>query len=389
MRIWQNIEAVIRRELRIMRNRPIYLLGSVVTVAVCSIFFLTFFRDGLPNNLPIGIVDQDNTYVSRAFARHLDATQLGSVVKYDSFSEARADLQKGKINAVCVIPRNLYSDILTFQRPKFEFYLNGLYFVGGALAYKDILMMINLANGAVQREILRAKGYRDDTIRDMIQPIKIDEHQIGNQYTNYGYYLTNVFLPGVLEMCVIILIIYSFGAELKYGTSRHLLKTSGESMTIAITGKIIVYTLLFSAIGLILILLLYDWMHFPIKGSIWNMFINVILLVLASEAVGVLIIGALPIPRLALSVGALYSVLGFSLSGFTLPIETMPPYIQGLASLYPIRHYYLFYCQEVVFGTGFAGWWRDALNMMFFLFVPLTVTYRLKRVYILQNFPKK
>lgn len=389
MNFWQNIGAVVRRELRIMRNRPIYLLGSVVTVAFCAIFFLTFLKQGLPHDLPIGIVDLDNSSLSRNFSRQLDATQLGKVLKYDSFAEAREDMQSGKITAVCVIPAGMYADVQASRRPTFTYYLNGLYFVGGALSYKNILTMINLADGAVQREVLRAKGVNEDAIMGRIQPVNVDVHQIGNQYTNYGYYLTNIFLPGVLALTVVIILIYSLGAELKYGTSRHLLSTAGESMYNALFGKLVVYTTLFSVIGLILILLMYDWMHFPINGSIWNMFLAIVLLVLASESVAIFIIGLLPIPRLALSIGALYSVLAFSMSGFTLPVETMPPYIQGLAEAFPLRHYFLFYSREVIFGTGFAGWWQEVIHLLIFLLLPSLVIYRLKGAYVRQNFPKK
>ena len=188
-------------------------------------------------------------------------------------------------------------------------------------------------------------------------------------------------------MVIIIIIIYSLGSELKYGTSRHLLMASGNSILTALIGKLIVFTVLFTAIGLILILLMYDWMHFPIAGSIWNMLFAIILLVLASESVGILIIGLLPVPRLALSIGALYSILGLTLSGFTLPVESMPAIIQGLASAYPIRHYYLFYCQEVIFGTGFIGWWQEVIHLLLFLFLPLFIMQRLKGAYIKQNFP--
>ena len=389
MNFWQNIGAVVRRELRIMRNRPIYLLGSVVTVAFCAIFFLTFLKQGLPHDLPIGIVDLDNSSLSRNFSRQFDATQLGKVLKYDSFAEAREDMQSGKITAVCVIPAGMYADVQASRRPTFTYYLNGLYFVGGALSYKNILTMINLADGAVQREVLRAKGVNEDAIMGRIQPVNVDVHQIGNQYTNYGYYLTNIFLPGVLALTVVIILIYSLGAELKYGTSRHLLSTAGGSMYNALFGKLVVYTTLFSVIGLILILLMYDWMHFPIKGSIWNMFLAIVLLVLASESVAIFIIGLLPIPRLALSIGALYSVLAFSMSGFTLPVETMPPYIQGLAEAFPLRHYFLFYSREVIFGTGFAGWWQEVIHLLIFLLLPSLVIYRLKGAYVHQNFPKK
>lgn len=389
MNFWQNIGAVVRRELRIMRNRPIYLLGSVVTVAFCAIFFLTFLKQGLPHDLPIGVVDLDNSSLSRNFSRQLDATQLGKVLKYDSFAEAREDMQSGKITAVCVIPAGMYADVQASRRPTFTYYLNGLYFVGGALSYKNILTMINLADGAVQREVLRAKGVNEDAIMGRIQPVNVDVHQIGNQYTNYGYYLTNIFLPGVLALTVVIILIYSLGAELKYGTSRHLLSTAGGSMYNALFGKLVVYTTLFSVIGLILILLMYDWMHFPIKGSIWNMFLAIVLLVLASESVAIFIIGLLPIQRLALSIGALYSVLAFSMSGFTLPVETMPPYIQGLAEAFPLRHYFLFYSREVIFGTGFAGWWQEVIHLLIFLLLPSLVIYRLKGAYVRQNFPKK
>ena len=389
MNFWQNIGAVVRRELRIMRNRPIYLLGSVVTVAFCAIFFLTFLKQGLPHDLPIGIVDLDNSSLSRNFSRQLDATQLGKVLKYDSFAEAREDMQSGKITAVCVIPAGMYADVQASRRPTFTYYLNGLYFVGGALSYKNILTMINLADGAVQREVLRAKGVNEDAIMGRIQPVNVDVHQIGNQYTNYGYYLTNIFLPGVLALTVVIIFIYSLGAGLKYGTSRHLLSTAGGSMYNALFGKLVVYTTLFSVIGLILILLMYDWMHFPINGSIWNMFLAIVLLVLASESVAIFIIGLLPIPRLALSIGALYSVLAFSMSGFTLPVETMPPYIQGLAEAFPLRHYFLFYSREVIFGTGFAGWWQEVIHLLIFLLLPSLVIYRLKGAYVRQNFPKK
>lgn len=388
MNNWQRIIAVARRELRIIRQRPIYLLGSVGVIAFCAIFFLTFLKDGLPSDISIGLVDYDYSSTSRNFSRQLDATQLGKVIHYDSFAAAREDMNRGKIAAVCVIPVGMNDDIQANRQPKMTFYVNGLYFVSGALAWKDLLTMVNLTNGAVQREALRARGYNDSQIMGLIQPVNVDLHQIGNVTTNYGYYLTSVLLPGVLEMIVIIVLIYSLGAELKFGTSRHLLQTSGNSIVTALTGKLIVWTLTFSALGLIIIMLLYHWLHFPIAGSIWNMFLGIFLLVFASEAIAVFIIEMLPVPRLALSIGALYSVLGFSLSGFTLPIEAMPPYIQGLAAAFPLRHYYQFYTQEVYFGSGFPGWWRQVVYLLVFILIPLAGLTRLKKAYIHQNFPK-
>ena len=389
MNNWQRILSVARRELRIIRNRPLYFMGSIGVIAFCAIFFLTFLDHGLPDDIPIGVVDEDYSTTSRNFCQQLDATQLGKVVHYDSFSSAREDMTRGKIAGVCVIPAGMNEDIQAFRQPKITFYVNGLYFVSGALAWKDLLTMVNLTNGAVQREVLRAKGFNDSQIMGMIRPIDIDIHQIGNVTTNYNYYLSGILLPGVLEMIVILVLIYSLGAELKFGTSRHLMDTSGHSIVTALAGKLLVWTVVFSAIGFVLVMLLYHWLHFPISGSIFNMFIAMFLMIFASEAIAIFILEMLPVPRLALSIGALYSVLGFSLSGFTLPLEAMPPYIQGLASMFPLRHYYLFYVQEVIFGAGFAGWWKEVIYLLVFLFVPLIGLNRLKKAYIHQNFPKE
>lgn len=389
MYFWKNIRAVIIRELEVFKKRPVYFLGSVGVVSFCAVFFLTFLGDGLPHDIPIGVVDEDNSSVSRMFVRNLDATQLGKTVRFDTFPEARLAMQKGEIYAVCILPKGMYSDIGSFRRPTFTYYINGMYFLGGSLAYKDLLTIINLANGAAHRKFLRAKGWDDRKIMNFIKPIEVDTHQIGNAYTSYNYYLSNLMLPAILEMVIVILMIYALGSELKYGTSRHLLRTGGGSIVTVLGGKIIVYTTLFTAIGMSLVFLLYDWLHFPIAGSVWNLFPAMFLLVMASEAVGIFIIGLLPVPRLALSIGALYSVLAISLTGFTLPVEAMPAAIRGLAQAFPLRHYYMIFTDEVILGSGFAAWWPEAIHLFLFQFLPLAVMIRLKRAFIYQNYPKE
>lgn len=387
MKVWNDIRGVVLRELRIWMHRPIYLVGSIVTLMFCTIFCLTFFNEGIPEDVPVGVVDNDNSWVSRYFIRELDAMQLAKTVKFDNYDEAAEELYKGNLGGIIVLPQRMSADIQSQKQPEVHYYINSLYIINGALAYKALLTMTNTANAAVQREVYRKLGYPEYKLRDLIQPIAIDAHQIGNAENNYGYYLTNILLPAFLEMIVILVLSYSLGAELKYGTSRHLLDTTHGSMIDALLGKLLVYTILFTGMGMAMILILYNWAHFPIAGSLWHMFLAIIMLVLASEGISVFIIGCLPVPRLALSISALYSVLGFSLSGFTLPTEVMPSFIQGLSAAFPIRHYYLWYCQEVFYGTGFAGWWPQLVSLSIFMFLPLFVLYRLKGAYVKQNFP--
>ena len=76
------------------------------------------------------------------------------------------------------------------------------------------------------------------------------------------------------------------------------------------------------------------------------------------------------------------------MAGFSFPLEGMPRAIQALGPMFPLRHYYLFYVQEAIHGTGFAGWWSEAVHFLVFAFLPMLGIRRLEKAYIFQNYPK-
>lgn len=375
-----------RREFGIIRRKPVFLLGSVGVMAVCCLFYLTFFKAGLPENLPVGVLDLDNSSLSRNFCRQLDATQMGKVIKYEDFTTARDAMQTGEITSLCVIPRGMNEEVNANRRPVFTYYVNTLYLIGGALSYKNILTMVTLTGGAVQREVLRAKGYSEDAIMGLIQPIVVDEHKIGNATTNYGVYLNNIILPGLLALSIVFVLIYALGSELRYGTSKELMETADGSMAAALIGKLLPYTLIYLVLGLGLDLLLFGVCRYPLNGSILNMMLAMVVFILANEAVAVTLVGLLPTLRYSLSIAALFAILGFSFSGFTFPVEAMPAAFHGVSCLFPLRFYYLLYVQEAMFGVGFAGWWQYIVYMLLFLVGPFCVCGRLKRAWLNQNY---
>lgn len=388
MKTLRNIKYVALRELDRWKAHPIYFIAPLAVMIFCSVFYLTFLGCGLPSELPIGVVDYDNSSTSRNFTRQLDATQLGKVVHFDSYSEARSQMQSGKLTSVCLIPEHFAEDLQASRQPKMTIYINGLYFVGGALSYQDLLTMIYLTSGAVQKQVLTAKGVSEQQMKGLLRPVNIDLHKIGNPLTSYNECLSTNMLPGTLAMLIVLITIFSLGTELKYNTSRGLLESSGGSIGSVVCGKLLVYTIFFTLIGFLVEVLLYIWMKFPLEGSLWNMFLNMFLLVLSSEASAVFFISLVPNCRFAMSFGAIFSVLSLSFTGFTLPVEVMPRIVQGFPYIFPLRHYYLIEVSEAMYGTGFAGWWKEVLWMVAFWILPILSLPRLKREYIAMDDPK-
>lgn len=379
---------IIKRELGLWRQRPVYVLAPLAAMLFCGLFFLTFFGHGSVRELPIAVVDNDNSSLTRNFIRQLDATELGKVVRFDDYAGAREAMQDGKVTAICVLPENMYSDVLAGRKPVASFYLNTMYYVGGMMSYKNLLTMFNLSIGAVQRETMRAMGMSEDAIMASIQPILMDIHQIGNPTTDYNAYLSNILLPGLLELLTIIVVAYALGTEIKYGTSRQLLGMSSGSMVRILTAKLLPYTIMFSALGCALVIVLYGPMNFPLAGSVWAMMLNIVLMVLASEAFAVCIVALLPVCRLAVCICAFLGILAFSLSGFTVPLEQMPGFFRGMAEIFPLRPYYNFYIQETIFASGFGGWWKEVIHYLIFLLAPLPLLPRLKNAYMYNNYRK-
>ena len=380
----------LKRELKRMGSRPIYFLGTVSVMLFCYVFFLTLMKEGQPVRMPVGIVDLDNSSLSRQFVRNLDATQQSEIVMHlNSYTEARKEMQKGNIYAFVVIKDNFEAEVMANRRPKMTFYVNDAYLVAGSLLLKDITYMSELTAGAMKQKVLKAKGMEDSRIMGVIQPISLDTHLIGNPWANYGVYLLNVLLPGVLQIMILMLTVFAIGVELKEKTSRLWLRTADNSMFAALMGKLMPYTIIFTILGIIGNILLYWYMGYPMNSHIGWMFLTTFLYVMAYQAVGTLIIGITPVLRDGVTLAAFYGLLGFTYAGFTFPIEQLPYVAQIFSELFPIRHYFKVYVNQALNGLSIGYSVDYLIALLAFTFLPLLVYIRLKKAAIYQNYPTK
>jgi ABC-2 type transport system permease protein len=388
--IFRNIWRVMVREVKMMFARPLYLFASVGVMVLSTFFFLTLMRGGSAENMPVAVVDLDQTSISRRLIHEMQATPSVDIqLITNSYPEARQAMQQGKIYGIFVIPEGFYRDLVDFKRPKMDFYVTNAYTVGGNTAYKQMLTMVNLTSGAFQREVLRKKGLPDDVIMHRIQPLAIEGHMVANPWGNYSVYLVSTILPGILGLICLMLTIFAIGFELKMRTSHAWLRAAGGNYTVAMIGKLIPYTVVYIVLGIGCHLILYRYAGFPVYGSHVRLMCGLLLFIFAMEALGITLIGLLPTLRDALSIGALYSMLGFSLSGFTYPQMSMLAPVKALSYMEPLRHYYLIYVNEALMASPVENSIVNALALTVFMVASLCVAPRLHRALVYWNYPLK
>lgn len=388
--IFINIGRVMQRELHMMFARPLYLFASVGVMLLSTFFFLTLMRGGSAEKMPVAVVDLDQTSISRRLIHEMQATPSVDIqLITNSYPEAREAMQQGKIYGIFVIPECFYDELVSFKRPKMDFYVTNAYTVGGNTAYKQMLTMVNLTSGAFQREVLRKKGIPDEIIMHRIQPLAIEGHMIANPWSNYSVYLVSTILPGILGLICLMLTIFAIGFELKMRTSHAWLKAAGGNYTVAMIGKLIPYTLIYIILGVGCHIILYRFAGFPVYGSHSRLMFGLLLFIFAMEGLGITLIGLLPTLRDALSIGALYSMLGFSLSGFTYPQMSMLAPVKALSYMEPLRHYYLIYVNEALMAAPVENSIPHMLALTAFMLASLFVAPRLCNALIYQNYPLK
>ncbi|MBR4198460.1 MAG: ABC transporter permease [Bacteroidales bacterium] len=386
--MFDNFKEVAVREIQRVFRNPVYIIATVGIMSFLYVFFFSFMGEGAPQSLPIGVVDYDHSNISRRLIREVNTTPYVDIrQQYTSFEEARDAMQRGKIYAFFVIPENFYADILAFQQPKMSFYMNQAYLMGGSLSMKELTTMANLAPAAVQRELFRARGYNDKTIMGLIQPVVVDSHLIGNPYLNYPSYLLTTVFPGILGLIILLATTYSIGVELKNKTSRQWLKTAGKSYWTALAGKLLPHTLLYIIIYMVGVFLMFFVFRFPMEGSLAFYMLGAVVFIVTMQCLGVFFIGVMPVISTGLSLAILYGILAVTMSGFTYPLEYMPPAIQGLAVLFPMRSFYLFTLDTAMLGLPIAHTAKYLLMIAVFMLMPLFVAKRLHKALIYQNYP--
>jgi ABC-2 type transport system permease protein len=385
--ILSSIWEVALREINRMSSRGLYIIVTLVLPVLSILFFSSLFREGVPTKMPIAIVDLDQTVSSRKIARNIDVTPLSKVTEYlQSESEAMSELRTGNIYGFVVIPKNMQADILASRQPVISYYYQNGFLIAGGLMQNDLTLILHTLSGGINIQKREAMGQQEDYIMSQVQPILLSTHQLFNPTANYSVYISTIVMPIMLQLFILLMTVYSIGIEIRERSSHEWLRLSDKSMFIALTGKLLPYTVIFFTLMMFQNFMLYKVMQIPMQTSLGWLMLGSLMFVLAYQAIGVFCIGLLPMMRHSLNMSAFYGILALTLCGFSFPIESMPPVFQYWASGFPVRHYMHIFQSQILAGFELRYSIVSYLYLSLFLLLPFTVIYRLKSALIYHTF---
>ena len=339
------------RGVRSLASRKIYIFMMMIVPMGCAWFMLDLMNEGLPLPVPTAVVDMDRSAMSRSVTRSLRANQFVEITdEAMSYNDALEQVRRGKIFGFFYIPYRFQQKAMSGGEPTLSFYSNMSLFVPGTMSFQGFKTTAVTTKGAMVVTTMSSVGVDSQEASAMLQPVVIDSHPLGNPWLNYSIYLCNSFVPGVLALMVLLMTVFSICDEMKRGTSPKWISDAGGSMLVALTGKLLPQTVIFSIVGVAMQSMFYGYYHFPLNNHLGHMIAAMLLLVLACQAFAVIVCEILPNLRIALSVCSLIGILSFSITGFSFPVEQMYGWLGIFSYIVPLRYYFLIYIDQALNG---------------------------------------
>lgn len=371
---------VLHREWQRMTSRRLY-FGVCIVLPLFTVFFMaTIFGNGQMENIPIGIIDQDNTATSRAIVRNISSVPTFKVTRhFVNEAAARQAVQKKEIYGYLSIPPKFEQNAITGNNATLSYYYHyALLSVGGELmaAFATSLAPVSLSPVVMEAVSL---GVDQQQITTFLLPVQANNHPIYNPSLDYSVYLSQPFFFVLFQVLILLTTVYAVGIEIKFRTAEAWLEAARGNIITAVLAKLLPYTLLYILIGWLANYVMFGILHIPFQGSWWTMNLITALFIIATQSLGLFLFSLFPAISLVISVVSMVGSLGATLSGVTFPVPNMYPLVRDASYLFPVRHFTEIMQTMLYGGGGFIYIWPSAVILCIFPLLALLPLPHLKR----------
>jgi ABC-2 type transport system permease protein len=352
----RRLGAIVVKELRQLR-RDRMTLAMIVGIPVMQLVLFGYAINLNLRGLDAAIADQAGTAGSRALVMDMLATGVVAPVRdARTPQELMAMLKRGEISVGIAIPPD-------FERRR----IDGREAVQVLVDGSDTVVQ-----GAAQQLAQVPLQARSNTMGTT--PVGTGQISVVSFYNPERRSAVNI-VPGligiILTMTMVMFTSVAIVRERERGNMELLIATPLSRSELMI-GKVLPY----AVIGLIqttLVLLLGIWLfQVPVRGSVLDVYLAAVLLILANLTLGLLISTKAESQFQSMQMTMFVFLPSILLSGFMFPFAGMPTVVQWIAEVLPLTHFLRLIRGVMLRGAGLFELWPDVLALLAFTAVMMT-----------------
>ncbi|WP_089604784.1 ABC transporter permease [Acinetobacter piscicola] len=334
------------RELRYLLQHKWDLCLVTLAPLLIIILFSSMFYSGKAEHLPIAIIDQDHSELSRNIEKHLS---LNTTIQIYRISENQSEIERlinqTKIWGYVHIPQGAEQRLVQAQDAQISIAFNQSYFsIGNSISSKMLLSTVEAIGDFAKDSYLENKiPYAEfSTAHVKISPLF-------NPNLSYEFYLEPFMIPAILHLLLCCCVAFAVGQELKYGTLNQWV--NGQATFQALLSKNLVYVLIFcfwTWAWMFWLVVIRGWF---IAGSLWIILLGQFLLFSAYALISTTVV--LATRNLSKTFGfiAVYGGSSLSFAGVTLPLNNASIFTQFWANIIPYTPYAKLQTEQWVIGS--------------------------------------
>ncbi|MFW1748130.1 ABC transporter permease [Acinetobacter guillouiae] len=310
------------------------------------ILFSSMFYAGKAEHLPIAIIDQDQSELSRNIEKYLSHNHTLSIYTVsDNPNEVEHLLNQTKIWGYVHIPAGAEQRMVQAQDAQISIAFNQSYFsIGNGISSAMLLSTVEAIADFAKNSYFENKiPYAElSTANIKISPLF-------NPNLSYEFYLEPFMIPAILHLLLCCCVAFAVGQELKYGTLNQWVQD--KSILNALLAKNMVYVLIFcfwTWVWLFWLVVIRGWF---IAGSLWMILLGQFLLYSAYALISSTVV--LATKNLSKTFGfiAVYGGSSLSFAGVTLPLNNAPIFTKFWANIIPYTPYAKLQTEQWVVGS--------------------------------------
>ncbi|MGI2193583.1 ABC transporter permease [Shewanella baltica] len=381
--------ALIRRELSALWRDP-WQLALISYIPLIGIFCLWWlFSAGLPRQLPVAIVDQDHSQLSRMLTRQLKANPVTEPQNFTDLAAAVSAMQQAKVYAIVVFPYDMKKDLLTGHKPTIDVRYNSQFLLVGKLLSSQI--QLSLGDGLLQVAGLKqlANGTPKSQVAVNLSPVKSQTTALFNRNNNYIGFLVPPVLVALWQLLSMLVMANSLNRELHLAPTTQvngISNTLTEHFWPKVLAKLVLLTPILMLQGGFILAWLYLYLALPMAGSLALLLLAQLVMLLAVWSVVLLIFVVMRDSARVISFCTALFAPAFAFMGITFPTHDMPQLAQWWRLIMPSSHYIESHVSVVSYGADWpnvsnqlSGYWGFIclLPLIYLLsrkLLPITIT---------------
>jgi ABC-2 type transport system permease protein len=303
-------------------------------------------------DLKLGVIDHDRSAASRMLVRELTSTDNFVLTnQFASMRQAQRHLQEGALDVVIEIPPNLGMRIASGRQAAVGVVVDGSNGNVAARARAYVIEMI--ARFARERAMgaMPMAGGVQSVVRVWYNPDLTNTRFMALAMMAQAGLMLGVVLPAAAIV-----------REKQAGTIEQLRVTPIRAHELFVAKVTPTITICLGAIFPALMVL--TLLGVPLKGDIPTLLLLTFIFQLSAVSIGVFVAAVTETLQQAMLLGFFGLFPLMFLSGTIAPIESMPPWLQGLSQASPLRHYVEIISGLFLKGAGMGELWPHAVALL-------------------------